>query len=200
MKTPTKKIEYPKLGKIGGFKNVILKMLGKILITLLISTLVGGLCGYTVQNSFRNLIGINKTEEVVIETQEDEPIQEYVGDNTLVKFTTSLERFTEDLKNSDILKKVNEASVNVLLKTFQPVLDIINKLIAFLEKATFWVPFILIFLLTAWLSNKAFTISGKRYLTNGMDPQVIKNIETLEAKIKELVDHANMNLAKDTKK
>ncbi len=187
--TASQAIEYPKLKKVGGFGYGVKKIIIKYLIIIIVSGLIASFTGYTVQNSFRNIIGINKTEEVVIETTETAPAEEYKGDNVLAKFTSSLEKFTEDLKNSDIVKKINEASVNVLLNTFKPVLNIINRIVKFLESASFWVPFILLFMISAWFINKI--ISAKEFFADSTNPQVIENIETLEAKIKELVDNAN---------
>jgi len=42
----------------------------------------------------------------------------------------------------------------------------------------------------AWLTNKLITLK-RRVLTGSTDPQLIKNMEILEVKVKELVDNAN---------
>ncbi|MCK5606885.1 hypothetical protein KAR91_33595 [Candidatus Pacearchaeota archaeon] len=193
-----KKIEYPKLKKIGGFKNLILKILVKVAIIVLISSALGWFSGHTIQKSFSNLTGYNKTVTEAIQPAEEadgEVAQE--SDNPYVRaLSNSLNATSNVIKaiaESEVMQKANKASVDLALTAIKPLTDLINILLRILWLAAFWVPFSLIFIITAWLTSKL--INAKRSLTDGTDPQVIKNMEMLEAKVKELVDNANGDVA-----
>ena len=189
-----KKIEYPELKKIGGFKNLILKIVVKVLVIVLISSSLGWLSGYLVQKSFRDVIEFNKSEPVITEVQEvQEDAQEI--ENGAVRMISGALSVTSDaieaVTNSEIMQSASEASRKVISDALKPLVDLLNAMFDFLERVLFWMAFVLAFLITAWMTNKIFLILGKRSLTDGTDPQVIKNMEVLEVKVKELVDNAN---------
>jgi len=194
------KIEYPKLKKIGGFKKVALKIVIRAIVIILISSLVGGLSGYIVQKSFSNLTGYNKKAIAITAPQTADGNQniknseaKQENSNPYIKsITDTTSSAIKAVTESDIVQKINEMTVGKIITAFKPVTDSVNGLLRAIYLAAFWLPFILMFIITAWFANKI--ISAKRFLTNGTDTQVIRNMEILEAKVKELVDHANGEL------
>lgn len=190
-KSSDKRIEHLKLKEVNGFARIG-RMLIKAIIIILISSLVGGLAGYTVQKSFRELTGYKISEPVTVEAKEA------VGataafvkkDRTILgKIADATEALKDSIKNSEIVQKTNDAVSSSIADLFKPITDLLNSLLEAIDKAAFWVPFLLLFLITAWFSNKIIT--AKNYFTHGADPQVDKNMKLLEAKINELVDQAN---------
>lgn len=174
-----KRIEYPQLKKIGGLRYFAKKNLIKIIIILLIASLAGGLFGFAVQKSFRNLTGYNKAEPVLAEVQTTPETGNSIFDEAL-----------KAVKDSEFVRAANTYTANKVHSALSPVTDSLNGLLKALDTAAFWLPFILIFIISAWLTNKL--MSAKKYLlSDGIDPQIIRNMEVLEAKVKELVDHAN---------
>ena len=146
------------------------------------------------QNSFSNLTGYNK-KEVVVEQQaieEDEVKKE--SDNIFVKgIVTALDTASagiEAITDSEAMQKANEISVGVLTTAFKPLIDAVSALLLAFYTAIFWVTFTIMFIITAWLTNKLI-FTRRNILTDGVNPQVIKNMEILEAKVGELVDNAN---------
>lgn len=191
------KIEYPQLKKIGGFRSFFLKTFVKIISIVLIGSLFGWLSGNLVQKSFRDITGYNQAEviEEVQQESNDSDEQELENPylNVLNKSLIVVNNSIKKIKESDIVQSASDSAQKVIYDALKPLIDLLNGLLNILDKAAFWVPFAIIFLLTAWGTEKIIAFSGKRILTNGMDPQVIKNMEILEAKVKELVDVANAN-------
>ncbi len=160
-------MEYPNLKKIGGLRNFIQGTLIKILAITLIASLAGYLGGHTVQKSYRNLTGYTPTGQVVMEVQEAESDEE--------------EGVMDKIKS--MAGSVKDTSVDLVYKAMNPPLRA-------MDWAAFWFPFTLLFMMAAWLTNKLITLKS-HVLSGTTDPQLIKNMEILEAKVKELVDNAN---------
>jgi len=159
-------IQYPKLKKIGGLRNFIQGTLIRVLAIILIASLAGYLGGRTVQSSYRNLTGYTPQGQVVMEVQEARSEDEGVMD-----------------KIKSMAGSVKDTSVDLVYKAINPPLRA-------MDWAAFWFPFALLFMMAAWLTSKLITLK-RHVLTGTTDPQLIKNVELLEAKVKELVDNAN---------
>ena len=194
------KIENPKLKKIGGLRNFTKNSLLKIGIVVLVAALAGYLAGYTAQQSFRNLTGYNKTE---VQATEDHELLEtqnplYEGDNQYVgAMVTVLQAI-----NSGVVKAHNAFSESELLQaansaTSAIIYTALSPLFKAMDWAAFWFSFVLIFIVAAWLTNKLITLKS-HVLSGTTDPQLIKNMEILEAKVKELVDNANKGGSKQS--
>lgn len=159
-------IEYPKLKKVGGFQSFIQNTLIKILAITLIASLAGYLGGHTVQKSYRNLTGYTPEGQVVMEIEEAESDE----DGVMTKIM-------------NMAGAAKDTSVDLVYKAMNPPLRA-------MDWAAFWFSFALIFIVAAWLTNKLITLKS-HVLSGSTDPQLIKNMELLEAKVKELVDNAN---------
>lgn len=159
-------MEYPKLKKIGGLRNFIQGTLIKILVITLIASLAGYLGGHTVQESYRNITGYTPEGQVVMEVQEAESEEGGVMD-----------------KIKSMAGSVKDTSVDLVYKAMNPPLRA-------MDWAAFWFPFALLFMMAAWLTSKLITLKS-HVLSGTTDPQLIKNMEIMEEKVKELVDRAN---------
>jgi|GEM_PF-6744783 len=192
-----KRIEYPKLKQIGGVKYFTKHFLIKAAVTLLVATLAGYLGGHLAQQSFRQITGFRyeKTEIAEIEVREKLPTNaRFQKDgNLFVNILSDTAAMTANaisaVTDSEVLKAANKASVSIINTALSPLLAVIDWVV-------FWFPFVLVFIGAAWLTNKLFTIKIQ-VLNNGVDPQVIKNMEILETKVKELVDRANASTPSD---
>ncbi|MFH1410288.1 MAG: hypothetical protein ABIG80_01875 [Patescibacteria group bacterium] len=192
---PTKKIEYPQLKKIGGFKNFSKKVLVKTVIIVLTATLAGYLAGYLMQQNFRELTGYKYDQTATIELEANEAVMRPTNTrfqkdgNLFIHILSDTINMTTNaltvVKNSEIIQAANQASLSIILTILSPLFWI-------LDWVAFWLPFTLVFVGAAWLTNKLITLKSQ-VISNGLDPQLLKNVELLEAKVKELVDHANQN-------
>lgn len=159
-------IEHPKLKKIGGIRNFIQGGILKLLAVLLVASLAGYLGGHTVQKNYRNLTGYTPQGQVVMEVEEVQNEEDGVMD-----------------KIKSMAGSVKDTSVDLVYKAMNPPLRA-------MDWAAFWFPFALLFMMAAWLTNKLITLKN-HVLSGTTDPQLIKNMEILEDKVKELVDNAN---------
>ncbi len=182
-KSPANPIEHPKLIKIGGVLKLIRNSLVELVIIVLIGSVAGYLAGHMAQKSFSDLTGYPKKEVVAAEDRQEGIKEEPAG---------LIETSLQALNDTEIVQKAKESAKSVVSNAVKPVTDKVDALLRVLFLAAFWVPFCLLFILTAWLTNKL--LFAKHYfLTDGVNPQVIRNMEILEAKVNELVDRANQN-------
>ena len=189
----TKKIEYPKLKKIGGLKNFFKQSFLSLAIITVIATTGGYLAGNFMQQGFRDLTGFKKEVTTAIETTEREKLPTNMRyneeGNLVVGILADTMNMTTNALNavtySKIMQAANDSAWKILSITLYP-------LFVALDWAAFWFTFTLAFIICAWLVNKLITLRNKA-LNSGTDPQLIKNMEILEAKVKELVDNANKN-------
>lgn len=191
--TEVQRIEYPKLKKIGGLSNFAKNNLLKILVILLGAVLLGYLGGHTVQKSFRNITGYNQPQTKITEEVEKTAteIPDYEGDSAFMGVTTKamqvidtgIIKATNAMKESELVQGANQFSLAIIYGVLNPILRI-------LDWAAFWFSFILCFMLGGWLAGKLINFE-KQVVYNGVDPTIIKNMNILEVKVKELVDNAN---------
>lgn len=185
-----KRIEHLKLKEVNGFAR-LWRILAKALIIILISSLAGGLAGYAVQKGFRDMTGYNRSEPAAAEEQADEKVETGEENNKgiLARIADAAAELSESVRQSELVQKTSDAVTGSVKDLLKPVTDLLNGLLNALDKAAFWIPFILVFMITAWSVNRMVAI--KNSLTHGADPQVAKNMKMLEAKVNELIDHAN---------
>jgi len=191
--TEVQRIEYPKLKKIGGFKNFTKKMVIKTAVIVLTATLAGYLAGHLTQQYFREVTGYKYDKTATIELEGNEDVMRPTDTrfqkdgNLFIHILSDTINMTTNaltvVKNSEIVQAANQASLSIILTILSPLFWI-------LDWVAFWLPFILVFVGAAWLTNKLITLKGQ-VISNGLDPQLLKNVELLEAKMKELIDQVN---------
>ena len=159
-------IKHPRLKKIGGIQNFFRKTLLRTLLIILIASLAGYLGGHTIQKDFRNLTGYSPEQVMEAPKEESEEVQGGVT-----------------LKLIGMAEAVRDKTTEFAYKAIDPPLKA-------MDWAAFWFSFALCFMGAAWLSGKLINFE-RQVVTGGVDPAVIENMKTLEAKVKELVDHAN---------
>lgn len=180
------KIEYPKLKKIGDPKAFFKRSLISIAIVAVLGTATGYFAGHFMQQGFRDITGFNKevsTEEMTKPIPLPTNTRASDEGSALVELMNITTNTLNAITYSKLMQEANHTSWKILSTILYP-------LFLTIDFAAFWLSFILGFIITGWLANKLLTLRNKA-LYGGVDPQLIKNMESLEAKVKELVDRAN---------
>lgn len=174
---------------INGVRATVKSALGRQIPVLLVAGAVGIGAGGIAQDKYRDFTGYdpNKVQEEEInedERQEEEDKEKPKGlaAKALQKLKDAKDWTADKISQTAIVKKYKES--------VQELKDMYQKMLEMGDKVAFWLPFLLTFLATVILANKAIGI--KKSLTERADPVVERNMQAMEKKLNELIERVNV--------
>jgi hypothetical protein len=190
-----KEITPLKVEIINGVRTRVKAILKKWGALVLAGGILGGTAGGVAQSKYRDLTGYDPDKAAAAEAgdnEEQKQKEEEQKTEEQKEAMTLLEKARERLRKAKdmAVDKVNQTKV---VKDYKKAVDEVKETYSTMmkvgDKASFWLPFLLMFLATVYLGNKAIKI--KKSLTQRADPVIDKNMKAMEKKINELIKAVN---------
>jgi len=180
-------IEPLKIEAINGVRATVKSVLSRQIPIIIVAGAVGVGVGGIAQDKYRDFTGYDpdKMQDEEIdedEKQKEEDKPEGLMAKALQKLKDAKDWTADKISQTAIVKKYKES--------VQELKDMYQKMLEIGDKVAFWLPFLLTFLATIILANKAIKI--KKSLTERADPVVERNMQAMEKKLNELIKRVNV--------